>query len=125
MAASPMRSGRRVQARHCCHQFVGGNSGLDGGRGAAGNDLTGTGFPWLPYHAFRANTEHTSNTGYQHSRVSWLKDSGIAAGSSVRYNGAAASLGQSVWVVNATAANPITNRVGFVTGEHTRNDAYQ
>jgi hypothetical protein len=64
--------------------------------------------------------EHTRNDGFKVSGAS-LKEAAQVSGYSNRYNGGSTQLGQTVWLYDGA----ITNRVGLVGSEHTRNDGYK
>jgi regulation of enolase protein 1 (concanavalin A-like superfamily) len=65
--------------------------------------------------------EHTSNTGSKSSSPLKLNEAGEVVGSSARYNGGSAQLGQSIWLYNGTS----TINIGLTGTEYTRNDGYE
>lgn len=85
---------------------------------ASGWTTTGIGF---------VDSMHTRSDGVRNTGLSHLSESGYAFGSSTRYNGGGASLGQSAWV--ASAITGVTTRVGLYDkdggNEFTRNDGFQ
>ncbi|MFN7022344.1 MAG: hypothetical protein ACK4WH_13585, partial [Phycisphaerales bacterium] len=62
------------------------------------------------------DAEHTGAGGYRSSLSSRLNQAGVAAGTSTRYTGAGASLGQSAWVHTPGAGSV---RVGLYDADHT------
>ncbi len=68
-----------------------------------------------------AGAEHTRNDGYKDSVADDLNQVGQVRGSSQRFNGGNASLGQSAWLYDRAT----TVDIGLVDGEHTRDDGYK
>jgi hypothetical protein len=65
--------------------------------------------------------EHTRDDGYKYSHPSYLNEAGRVTGSSERYNGGSAYLGQSAWLYDGTT----TLDIGLTGPEHTRDDGYK
>jgi hypothetical protein len=65
---------------------------------------------------------HTRSDGFQQSRTDLLAESGYATGTSYRYGGGAALLGESAWVYDPSDHS--TTRAGLFDGVHVRSDGY-
>ena len=66
-------------------------------------------------------SEQTKSNGYKYSAIEKYNDLGQVIGSSYRYNGGSADLGQSAWFYNGAT----TINVGLVDSEHSKSGGYK
>jgi len=66
------------------------------------------------------DAEHTRVDGLQSNKAQAVNESGHVIGTSQRYNGSGADLGQSAWLYDGTT----TVKLGLMDAEHVRSDGY-